>query len=87
MATMLTGVLGRVALLPRPIRFGGVGGGCAVLQLGFLAGLVQGGVDRHLANVVAFLVATQIHFYLSALVTWRDRDAEGGARHSTSRPK
>ena len=78
MASATTTLLGRIAHLPRPVRFGGVGGGCAVLQLGLLAGLVESGVDRHIANILAFIVSTQVHFFLSALVTWHDR---GGLGH------
>src|SRR4051794_8042585 len=67
----MTGTL--VERIPRPIRFGFVGGTCAVLQLGLLFGLVHLGLERHAANVLAFLLSTQVNFALSSIVTWRDR--------------
>lgn len=65
--------LGLIDRVPRSVRFGGVGGGCAVLQLGLLAGLVRLGVNHHAANALAIITSTQIHFFFSCLITWRDR--------------
>src|SRR5213078_1846300 len=62
-----------VERIPRPMRFGFVGGTCAALQLGVLFGLVHLGLERHGANVLAFLLSTQVNFALSSIVTWRDR--------------
>jgi putative flippase GtrA len=59
--------------LPRLIRFGGVGGACAVLQLAALAVLVRLGVNKHLGNGLAFFGSTQVNFVLSSLITWRER--------------
>lgn len=63
---------------PRPVRFAAVGGGCAVLQLLVLALLVRLGVERHGANVLAFLLSAQVNFGLSSAVTWRDRRGAAG---------
>ncbi len=71
----LDGVGARVERVPRPLRFGAVGGACALLQLVCLAGLVRGGVERHVANGVAFLLSAQVNFALSSAITWRERHA------------
>lgn len=67
---LLWRALGRV---PRPIRFGAVGGTCALLQLLALEGLARLGLELHLANAIAFLLSTQVNFALSSAITWRDR--------------
>jgi putative flippase GtrA len=54
-----------------------VGAFCAAVQLSVLAGLVYLGLERHLANVVGGLVATQVNFALSARFTWSDRPVSG----------
>jgi putative flippase GtrA len=59
--------------LPRLVRFGAVGGSCAVLQLIALAALVRFGVNKHLGNGLAFFGSTQVNFVLSSLITWRER--------------
>jgi putative flippase GtrA len=70
LATALDHLLGRI---PRLVRFGFIGGTCALLQLVFLDLLVQANLELHLANAVAFLLSTQLNFALSSLITWRDR--------------
>lgn len=67
----------RLNALPRPFRFALVGALCASVQLGTLWGLAHLGMDRHLANVFAGLLATQVNFALSWLFTWSDRPATG----------
>jgi putative flippase GtrA len=62
--------------VPRLVRFGLVGGTCSLLQLLFLGLLVQANVELHLANVLGFLISTQLNFALSSLITWRDRFAD-----------
>jgi putative flippase GtrA len=62
-----------ITRLPRFVRFAGVGGGCAILQLLVLAFLVRRGVEPHGANAIAFLLSTQVNFALSSAITWRDR--------------
>src|SRR4051812_20372824 len=59
--------------LPRLIRFGAVGGSCAVFQLAALAALVRLGVSKHLGNSLAFFGSTQVNYILSSLITWRER--------------
>lgn len=59
--------------VPRPLRFAVVGGTCAGLQIGSLAGLVAVGLPHLLANLLALMLATQVNFVLSATVTWADR--------------
>ena len=59
--------------IPRPLRFGFVGGTCAALQLGILFGLVHLGLEQHAANVLAFLLSTQGNFVLSSSITWHER--------------
>ncbi|MGN6562609.1 MAG: GtrA family protein [Thermomicrobiales bacterium] len=59
--------------VPRPLRFGAVGGSCAAFQLLALALLVRRGVEPHGANALAFLLSTQANFVLSSIITWRDR--------------
>ena len=63
---------------PRPLRFGAVGGSCATLQLLALALLVRLGAEPHGANVLAFLLSTQVNFALSSVITWRDRRVAPG---------
>ena len=70
LATAIDHLLGRV---PRLVRFGFVGGTCSLLQLVFLEMLVQFNLELHLANILAFLISTQLNFALSSLITWRDR--------------
>jgi putative flippase GtrA len=66
-----------LADLPRPLRFGAVGAVCATVQLATLAALVRLGLERHMANVCAGLLATQVNFALSSRITWHDRPATG----------
>jgi putative flippase GtrA len=66
--------------VPRFVRFGAVGGGCAVVQLLALALLVRLGVELHGANTLAFLLSTQVNFALSSVITWRDRRVGPGWR-------
>src|SRR5689334_20213683 len=66
-----------LASLPRPLRFGAVGAVCATVQLATLAALVHLGLERHMANVCAGLLATQVNFALSSRITWHDRPATG----------
>lgn len=66
--------LGRqIDRLPRLVRFGAVGCTCAALQLLILELLVRSGVELHAANVIAFILSTQVNFALSSVITWRDR--------------
>jgi putative flippase GtrA len=59
--------------LPRLVRFGTVGCTCAAFQLVALELLVRLGTELHAANVIAFLISTQVNFCLSSVITWRDR--------------
>jgi putative flippase GtrA len=59
--------------IPRPLRFGFVGGTCAALQLGILFVLVHLGLEQHAANILAFLLSTQGNFVLSSSITWHER--------------
>jgi len=70
--------------IPRPLRFGFVGGTCAALQLGILFGLVHLGLEQHAANILAFLVSTQVNFALSSIVTWHDRRATAATRSTVA---
>lgn len=70
LATALDRLLDRT---PRLVRFGFVGGTCALLQLLFLDLLVRANVELHLANATGFLLSTQLNFAFSSLITWRDR--------------
>ncbi len=67
-------------LLPRLARFVLVGGTCAALQLLVFAGVLRFGAEPHLANTGAFLLSTQLNFFLSAAITWRDRMTLTGGR-------
>ena len=67
---------------PRLVRFGFVGGTCALIQLLFLDLLVQANIELHLANATGFILSTQLNFALSSLITWRDRVAPSD--HPTS---
>lgn len=60
----------------RPLRFALTGGLCGLLQLGLLALLVGRGWPEVPANAVAFVLAAQVNFGLSAVFTWRDRRTE-----------
>ncbi len=61
-------------LPPRRLsRFALTGCVCAVTQLALLALLTRWDVEPLPANVVAFLLAAQLNFALSATVTWGDR--------------
>ncbi len=62
-----------ISRVPRLIRFGIVGGTCAALQLGSLFALVHLGMAHYVANIIAFLVATQVNAVLSHYITWHDR--------------
>jgi putative flippase GtrA len=57
----------------RPLRFALTGGLAAVYQLTLLALLTRLGWPDEPANVVAFVLSTQLNFVLSSRVTWRDR--------------
>ena len=67
----------------RVVRFGMVAGSCTLLQLLILEFLNHLGVSRLLANGIAFLLAAQANFALSALFTWHDRKPRL-ARHTKS---
>lgn len=60
---------------PRLARFVAVGGLASALQVALLALLTRHGWDAIPANMVAFLLAAQVNFALSATFTWRDRGA------------
>jgi putative flippase GtrA len=62
-----------ISRVPRLIRFGVVGGTCAILQLGSLFALVHLGMAHYVANIIAFLVVTQVNAILSHYITWHDR--------------
>lgn len=62
-----------ISHVPRLVRFGIVGGTCAVLQLGSLFALVHLGMAHYVANIIAFLVVTQVNAILSHYITWHDR--------------
>lgn len=64
----------------RLARFVLVGGACAALQLLVFAGVLRFGTEPHFANTGAFLLSTQVNFFLSAAITWRDRRALTGGR-------
>jgi putative flippase GtrA len=57
----------------RPLRFAGTGGTAASVQVLLLVVLTRHGWNALVANGVAFLMATQVNFGLSAAFTWRDR--------------
>jgi len=61
--------------VPQPVRFGTVGGLCALLQLAFLHALVSIGLEKSVANFVALLTLAQVNFFLSLRVTWAERRA------------
>ena len=63
----------------RLLRFGCTGGLAGVIQLALLHLWTARGWDALLANLVAFLVAAQVNFVLSATFTWGDR-------HDAARP-
>jgi len=69
-----------IPLFPRLARFVLVGGTCAALQLLVFVGVLRFGAEPHLANTGAFLLSTQVNFFLSAAITWRDRLALTGGR-------
>ncbi len=58
---------------PRLARFACTGGLAAVIQLGLLHLWTARGWNAIVANAVAFFVAAQVNFALSATVTWGDR--------------
>jgi putative flippase GtrA len=62
-----------IARTPRLIRFGAVGSTCALLQLLALGVLGHLGLELHVANILAFILSTQVNFALSSAITWRDR--------------
>jgi putative flippase GtrA len=57
----------------RPLRFAATGLTAGLVQLGLLAVLTGLGWPDLAADVVAFALAAQINFALSARFTWRDR--------------
>jgi putative flippase GtrA len=80
LAERLTSLRLRLHALPasaagRPLRFALTGGVAAVYQLALLALLTRLGWPDEPADVVAFILATQLNFVLSSRVTWRDRVA------------
>lgn len=80
------GLLDRlIARVPRPVRFGLVGGACAALQLLLLGVLARAGIELHGANVLAFVLSTQVNFALSSAFTWRDRRIAGWHPRSGAR--
>lgn len=64
------GLFGEAA---RPLRFALTGGIAGATQLALLALLTRHGWQELPANGVAFLLAAQVNFALSATFTWRDR--------------
>ena len=70
---------------PRLIRFGAVGSACALLQLAVLGVLGHIGLELHIANVIAFILSTQVNFALSSAITWRDRRGLHGSRGNVAR--
>lgn len=78
------GRLWRSRRLPkrRLVTFAGVGGMCLLLQLTILhlaiTGLdISSRLDESLANAAAFMISTQINFWISRSTTWRDRRVPG----------
>lgn len=69
----------------RPVRFLATGAAAGIVQLALLAALTRRGVDGLPANAVAFVLAAQVNFALSAAFTWRDRLAPGGLRRLIAR--
>ena len=65
----------RVHLGKRQILFALVGGTCFLAQYSALSALTAAGVDRPVANALGFVLAAQLNFLLSSLLTWRDRRA------------
>lgn len=61
----------------RPLRFAGTGLAAGALQLALLAGMTRDGWSAAPANLVAFLLAAQLNFALSSVLTWRDRATAG----------
>lgn len=64
------------------MTFAGVGGACLLLQLSVLHLLlvtfhIESRLGESLANVLAFLLSTQVNFWLSRSTTWRDRRVPG----------
>jgi putative flippase GtrA len=58
----------------RVVRFLTVGGVCGLIQLTILHTLVAaGGVEVHIANLIAFVISMELNFVLHQLFTWRDR--------------
>ncbi len=82
LAARLAGLSART---PRLIRFGAVGSTCAILQLLALGLLRQLGLELHVANVIAFILSTQVNFALSSAITWRDRRHPQGSRQGMAR--
>lgn len=66
---------------PRLIRFCFIGGFCTLIQMGFLYVFVNLGVQKNLANFVAFIISVQISFPLNYFITWHDR-REKGSKHA-----
>lgn len=66
--------------IPRPIRFCFVGGLCALIQMGFLYAFVNLGVQKNLANFVAFMISVQVSFPLNRFITWNDRNEKRAKR-------
>ena len=57
----------------RPLRFAATGLAAGFVQLGLLALLTGLGWPGLAADIVAFALAAQVNFALSARFTWRDR--------------
>jgi len=62
-----------VQRIPRILRFGGIGGLCALIQILCLHALVEVGVAPSVANVVTLICCAQLNFALSCRVTWAER--------------
>src|SRR5690242_12470921 len=69
----------------RPARFALTGGLAGLCQLALLSALTRRGWAPDVANVVAFLLAAQLNFVLSATFTWRDRLARAASWRAVRR--
>lgn len=58
----------------RPLRFAGTGVVAGLVQLCVLASLTRHGWGSLPANLAAFMLAAQVNFALSCIITWHDRD-------------
>lgn len=66
----------------RLMTFAGVGGACLLFQLSVLHLVlvtfqIESRPGESIANAFAFLISTQVNFWLSRSTTWRDRRVPG----------